>query len=88
MMIADYINEVLARFEEGMGNISEDITDRVFLMIQENPQLYQEYQNLIETGNSKRGLNARLGKMIREYFCPIQTQLTCVRLKRFLLQIH
>lgn len=64
--IADYINDVLSRFEEGMDNINEDITDRVFLMIQGNLQLRREYDDLI---TSKHGLNALLGKRIREYFC-------------------
>jgi hypothetical protein len=67
--VDNYINEVLARFTESTVRITEDITDRVFLMIQKNPQLYREYQDLIATGTSKRGLNARLGKRIRENFC-------------------
>lgn len=67
--IDNYINEVLALFSKGKVSITEDITDRVFLMIQKNPQLYREYQDLIATGTSKQGLNARLGKKIREYFC-------------------
>jgi hypothetical protein len=66
---ADYINDVLARFEEDVDNITEDITDRVFLMIQGNPQLRREYDILTGNGTSKHGLNARLGKRIREYFC-------------------
>ena len=67
--VADYINEVLRRFSKGNGSITEDITDRVFMMIQHNPQLYQEYNGLIATETSKRGLNSRLGKRIREHFC-------------------
>ena len=67
--VDDYINEVLTQFGGGTISITEDITDRVFLMIQKNPQLYREYHRLIETGTSKRRLNARLGKRIREHFC-------------------
>ena len=67
--VADYINEVLTRFEKGMGSITEDITDLVFLMIQGHPLLRGEYDNLIDNGTSKHGLNARLGKRIREHFC-------------------
>jgi hypothetical protein len=67
MMVADHINEVLTRFAEGRGSM--DITDRVFLMIQGNPQLRREYDDLIASGTSKHGLNARLGKRIREHFC-------------------
>lgn len=68
-MVADYINEVLMRFAEGVGSVTEDITDRVFLMIQGNPQLRREYDDLIAAGTSKHGLNAQLGKRIREHFC-------------------
>ena len=68
-MATDYINDVLARFEECMDNITEDVTDRVFLMIQGNPQLHRDYDTLIAAGTSKHGLNALLGKRIREYFC-------------------
>lgn len=38
----NYINKVLARFAEGVV-ITEDITDRVFLMIRENTQLYRKF---------------------------------------------
>jgi hypothetical protein len=68
-MIEDYIKKVLIRFAEGESCITEDITDRVFLMIQDNSQLYGEYNRLINNGTSKHGLNARLGKRIREHFC-------------------
>ena len=64
-MATDYISEVLTRFEKG---ITEDITDRVFLMIQDDPQLCRDYECLIATGTSKHRLNARLGKRIREHF--------------------
>ncbi len=67
-MVADYINEVLTRFAEGMGSITPDITDRVFLMIEGHPQLRPAYDNLIADGTSKHGLNTRLGKRIREHF--------------------
>jgi len=64
-----YIGKVLTRFSDGTVGVTEDITDRVFLMIQGHPQLRREYDSLIANGTSKRGLNARLGKRIREHFC-------------------
>lgn len=67
--VDDYINKVLTMFSKGRISFTEDITDRVFLTIENDPQLEREYQRLIETDTSKRGLNARLGKSIREYFC-------------------
>lgn len=60
--VANYISNVLRRFSKGTGSITEDITDHVFLMIQGNPQLYQEYKDLITNGTSKHGLNALLGR--------------------------
>lgn len=68
-MVDDYVKKVLAQFEEGMESITEDITDRVFLMIQGNSHLRGEYDSLINNGTSKHGLNVRLGKRIREHFC-------------------
>jgi len=67
--IDNFINEVINQFLENKVIITEDITDRVFLMIEKNPRLYREYQHLIKNETSKRGLNARLGKRIREHFC-------------------
>ena len=67
--VDNYISDVLRWFSKGNGSITEDITDRVFMMIQGNPQLRRDYGNLIATGTSKHGLNARLGKRIREHFC-------------------
>ena len=67
--VASYISNVLRWFTKDNGNITEDITDRVFLMIQSNPQFLQEYHYLIKSVISKHGLNVRLGKRIREHFC-------------------
>ncbi|HEC02637.1 MAG TPA: hypothetical protein ENI81_03780 [Phycisphaerales bacterium] len=65
----NFISEVLRRFSQGNGSITEDITDRVFLMIQDDPQLCQEYHFLTDSNKSKRALNSRLGRRIREHFC-------------------
>ena len=86
-MIANYINEVLRRFSKGNGSITEDITDRVFLMIQSNPQLHQEYKGLIDDGTSKHGLNARIGKRVREHFC-LQNIGRCNNPKSCLIQSY
>jgi hypothetical protein len=85
--VATYINEVLRWFTKGNGSITEDITDRVFLMIQGNPQLHQEYKSLIDNGTSKHGLNAQLGKKIREYF-SLQNIGRCHNPKSCLIQSY
>lgn len=85
--IANYISNVLRRFTKGNGSITEDITDRVFLMIQANPLLYGEYHRLINNGTSKHGLNAQIGKKIREHFC-LQNIGRCHNPKSCLIQSY
>jgi hypothetical protein len=63
-----YIDTVLTRFAGTSPAITADITDRVFLMIEHDPGLRREYDELLASGISKRGLNAQLGKRVREQF--------------------
>jgi len=58
-------NKVIKSFNE---KISEDVTDRIFLMIEQNEELMKEYRELAHSDKSKRGLNSRLGRLIREEF--------------------
>jgi hypothetical protein len=54
--------------DKALATFAERITDRVFLMIQNDPHLKREYDCLLAGGASKHGLNALFGKRIREYF--------------------
>ena len=65
MSLKSYIDKVINSFAE---NISEDITDRVFLMIERDEELRMEYQHLVDGGTSKRGLNSQIGRRVREAF--------------------
>jgi len=65
MSIKSYIDKVIKSFNE---KISEDVTDRIFLMIEHNEELMREYRELANSDKSKRGLNSRLGRLIREEF--------------------
>jgi hypothetical protein len=68
MSTATYINDVLATFARKKVEVSEDITDRVFLMIERDEQLIQEYRGLARDDTARRGLNSRIGRRIRERF--------------------
>jgi Mg2+ and Co2+ transporter CorA len=61
----NYIDKVIGSFAK---NISEDVTDRIFMMIERDEKLMREYQQLIDCGTSKRGLNSRIGRRVREAF--------------------
>ena len=60
-----FITQVLNQF-------SDNITDRIFLMIQEDKELMNEYLNLLDRKNSSGvdldTLNSHVGKAIRTKF--------------------
>ena len=58
MRVNNYIDTVLNKFA-GL------ITDQVFLMIQNDKELMQEYLNLLASGKDPHTLNCKLGKQIK-----------------------
>ena len=46
----------------------ETITDRIFLMIQKDRELMQEYLAIIEKGNSRANINSQIAKEIKKRF--------------------
>lgn len=46
----------------------ETITDRIFLMIQNDRELMQEYLSIIEKGNSRANINSQIAKEIKKRF--------------------
>jgi len=54
-----YIDKVIREF-------TDEITDCVFLMIQNDSTLKQEYENLTRNDGEKHALNSQLGKRVRE----------------------
>ena len=56
-----YIDKVIKKF-------TEEITDCVFLMIQNDETLRQEYEDLTPNDMEKHALNSHLGRRIREAF--------------------
>jgi len=61
MSLKSYIDKILNKF-------TEDITDRVFLMIQNDKELMQEYIDLLASGTDPHTLNCELGKQIKVKF--------------------
>jgi len=61
MRVKNYIDRVLNKF-------ANDITDRVFLMIQNDKELMQEYLGLLASSAKKDGLNSKVGEQIRVKF--------------------
>lgn len=59
-MSNDFVNKVLEKF-------TKQITDQVFLMIQNDRSLYAEYCNQCHS-QGKDNLNRDLGKAIKEHF--------------------
>ena len=58
----DFFNDVFKEF-------NKDITDRIFLMIQNDPKLMKDYLKLIEDNEIGRdNLNTSLGKAIKENY--------------------
>lgn len=56
------------------NNCPSDITDKLFLIIQNDSQLHREYQNAAR-GNT-HAVNSRIGREIREYW-SLQNTGTC-----------
>jgi hypothetical protein len=54
-------------FEEVLDKFTEDITDRVFKMIQNDKELMQQYLRMVSE-NDKDTVNKHLGKKIHEYY--------------------
>lgn len=46
----------------------ETITDRIFLMIQNDRDLMQEYLSIIEKGKSRANINSQIAKEIKKRF--------------------
>lgn len=69
-----YIDRVLNRFAaqitnlEVLNRLADDITDRVFFMIENDRELSQDYCELVNSGTNQHGLNSSLGKQIRVKF--------------------
>ncbi|MBN2593408.1 MAG: hypothetical protein JXA81_07870 [Sedimentisphaerales bacterium] len=69
-----FINKVLNKFSAQITNrevlekIADDITDRVFLMIEADKEIKKEYDDLVNSGTNKHGLNSILGKKIPAKF--------------------
>jgi len=61
MSVKNYIGRVLNKF-------AGQITDRVFLMIQSDRELMQEYLNLVASGTNSDTLNRELGKQVKAKF--------------------
>ncbi len=53
--------------EKSLNHFMSNITDEVFLMIQNDRSLMQEYLDLVRLQNGKR-LNSYIGKLIKERF--------------------
>jgi hypothetical protein len=56
-----YIDRVLNRF-------ADDITYRIFLMIEKDKKLLREYWDIVNSGTDQHGLNGSLGKQIKVKF--------------------
>jgi hypothetical protein len=61
MILDEFSKKVLNKF-------SDNITDRVFLMIQKDEELMQEYRALLKRGKDQHAINSHLGKKIRMVF--------------------
>ena len=62
--MADNLNPFL---DKVLDEFTEDITDRIFQMIEEDEGLMKEYNTLKEE-MSAGTINSRLGKKVREHF--------------------
>jgi len=65
-----------------------DITDRVFLMIQNDRELMQEYLSIIEHGNSRANINSQIAKEIKKRFQLDNEEMKNKEPKSFLIQSH
>lgn len=59
--LKDFKSKVIDKF-------CETITDRIFLMIQNDRDLMQEYLSIIEKGNSRANINSQIAKEIKKRF--------------------
>ena len=50
-----------------LSRFTRQLTDQVFLFLQQDPELYQEYQALVRESSSN-GVNSVLGRMITEAY--------------------
>ena len=50
-----------------LSRFTRQLTDQVFLFLQQDPELYQEYQALVRKSSSN-GVNSVLGRMITEAY--------------------
>ncbi len=57
----DFKDKVLDQF-------CEDITDRVFLMIQNDRELMQDYLDVLSSGNARKSINSELAKEVKRRF--------------------
>ena len=62
------MNDRSAYIEKVVKKFTDEITDCVFLMIQNDSTLKQEYDDLTRNDIEKHALNCQLGKCIRETF--------------------
>ena len=58
------MNEIESFTENAISKVIAEITDRVFLEVQNNPELMQNYLQMLETKDA-RSINAEIGKYIR-----------------------
>lgn len=88
-----YINRVLNRFanritgREVLNRLAGEITDRVFLMIENDNELMQEYQKLVASGTNRYGLNSSLGKQTRVKF-NLENNGICTKPKSTLIKSY
>ena len=54
-------------YHDVLESFTVEITDKVFLHIQNNPELMQRYRSLVNA-NSLNGVNSGLGRAVKEFF--------------------
>jgi|ERR1035437_3482831 hypothetical protein len=62
----DFIEKVIRQYEESMSNI-ESMTDQVFLMIQNDRELFHEWLDLLEK-NKRNIINSLIAKAVKKKF--------------------
>jgi hypothetical protein len=66
----------------------EDITDRVFLTIQNDKDLMQEYLDVLGSGNARKSINSAIAKEIKSRFQLSNQGLKNKEPKSTLIQSH
>ncbi|MEI6823477.1 MAG: hypothetical protein WCL51_16215 [Bacteroidota bacterium] len=66
----------------------ENITDKVFLMIQNDRKLMYEYLKIIEENNSIANVNSQIAKEIKKRFSLENKDFKNVEPESFLIQSH